>query len=433
MRKIVLNIFAIGALILTSCSENMSGQPEIGNGTDNVPATICESFSETYSGAENVVWTLTDEYAVASFSECGDGASLSVWYALKDCKRKMQRRTVAFEALPDAVIEAFETGDYASWSPEHKADVLTRYDAGVVETVYVLSAVSYADGVKSVVDLYYTADGLLIKSIVVSEYAGGRDYGKWLPKQVPEKIAEYIALNYPDARCLDTDVDRDGTRVEILDGRTVRKLLFDVDGNWVWTKTSLHYDQIPEEILDSFRSSDYSSYILKGAVEFRTAANGTYYRFELKSRRGDRIEIFIYEDGTIEGDDPERNDFQYSSIDEFIDGRYPGAVIKDTDYDNDKIKVEIIYEGTEIEIEFDGDGRWVGSEWNIDIYAAESLVPEAVIKTIADKYAGYRLYFMKYVETSARGDWYVAGLRSGHSYKQVLFNEDGTVKAEYGH
>lgn len=443
-------------LAMSSCSTDE--QPIVENGTlpEDVPAAIYEDFRASFPEAANVRWSVADGYAVATFTlpETRSAAGkTSVWYELKDAQKKMQCRTIAFEALPEAVRTAFAESEYGADAANATAGMLTRYAAGTVETVYFLR-ITTTDGAETTeTTLYYTADGVLVKltSEVVYDSNYGDlnpDYRDWLPQTSPDGVAEFVSRNYPQAEYLYMYVGRSVIKVKILDGRKARMLLFDAEGNWLSTQTQLHADELPEAVLAAFRSSDYADRRIDGAEEYLTADDEHYYVLTVKDRSG-KQHIRIDEDGTLNSggnlNDPEQPDdvqdgntdyLSKAEIEAFVRERYPEATIVSLTHDDKGAEAELSCPGVKIRVRFDLRSQgylWTESEWDLDIRDAAA-VPAPVQATIEASYADYRLTFLKYVEPASADNYYEAGLKSVQTKQtiKVKLDEQGNVLAEYG-
>ncbi|MDO4180853.1 MAG: PepSY-like domain-containing protein [Bacteroidales bacterium] len=465
-------------LLMSSCSDEEQVVVENQVLPENVPASVYEDFQKSFPEATDIDWSVVDEYVVATFSATESRSlskAISVWYWLKDCKKKMQRRDIAFSALPETVKNAFESSEYATWTAAESVSLLTRYVTGAVETIYVLRAKDKSETMQEVV-LYYTAEGILVKQTMEVIYDGNyrdvdTDYSDWLPQTPSDNVTAFVNLHYPQAKYLYMYAGREITKVKILDGWVARMLLFDAAGNWMSTHTQLHVNELPANILAAFRASEYANCHIEDAGEYLTAAEGHYYLLTIKDHAGHKQEIRFDENGNAdnesndntEGDntedepdnnttptDPEGDDegddnqdtnvsstfLTKAEIDGYIQQRYPGAIVKDKDYDKNGVEVELSYNGTEIKVQFDLETQgyvWVSSEWDLN-YQQESVVPAAIRKTLDSKYAAYRLYFLKYNEKSKGEDYYMAGLKSASlkSHLTVKMNAQGDVLAEYG-
>ena len=87
--------------------------------------------------------------------------------------------------------------------------------------------------------------------------------------------------------------------MEIVDGRTVRELRFDADGNWLDTRTEVRVNSLPAAVLDAVRTSQYGSWQIEDADLVQTP-DGEWYEVELEGPRTDReARLRVRADGTI--------------------------------------------------------------------------------------------------------------------------------------
>ena len=118
-----------------------------------VPAALQEAFSSKYPNVKNVKWETKAGYYVADFY---DGYEASAWFTT-DGNWHMTETDIPYTALPDPVKSAFETSEYKTW----KKDDVDKLERQGIETVYVIEV----ENQNQEIDLYYSADGVLIKSI----------------------------------------------------------------------------------------------------------------------------------------------------------------------------------------------------------------------------------------------------------------------------
>ena len=132
----------------------------------------------------------------------------------------------------------------------------------------------------SEVDLYYSPDGILVKTVLD---AGGNDgYEDFIPSQPSSSVDAYVKEHYPSARILDIDREKGVTEVEILDGTVCRELLFDDGGAWMQTKTELRITALPDAVMAAIKASQYATYRIDDA-DFIETLTGEWYLVELES------------------------------------------------------------------------------------------------------------------------------------------------------
>lgn len=459
MKRLYSKIIGLTALLLIfslwSCNDDVQ-QPTESSIPEDVPAGIYDDFTHSYPEATDVVWSISSEYAVASFtsniSRADAGRNSTVWYQLSDNKKKMHSATISFTQLPAAVTEAFYAGEYAALTPAEHACVITRYVGGDLEYIYKIQAKGVLEGTAATaVKLYYTESGALVKlssEIVYDEsFIGHNDIDElkeWLPKTPADFVSAYIDTYYPGARYLYIYEGRNCTKVKILNGHTARLILFDGAGSWVSTSTEIDDHDIPAAILAAFRTSEFAEWHIHKIIEYTTAADGHYYLLSLEKGK-DEIELRIDADGNVKEESPAPDSPENSSdntsylakadIEGFITTKYPGASIIKYDYDDDEAEVEIICDGHKIKIEFERHPQgyiWGRSEWDFNIKDTASL-PAVIVNTLLAKYSSYRLEYLSYIETPA-ALYYEAGLKSSGTKKtiKVKMDEQGNVIAEYG-
>ena len=118
-----------------------------------VPTALQEAFSTKYPNVKNVKWETKAGYYVADFY---DGYEASAWFTT-DGNWHMTETDIPYTALPDPVKSAFEASDYKTW----RRDDVDKLERQGIETVYVIEV----ENQNQEVDLYYSVDGVLIKSI----------------------------------------------------------------------------------------------------------------------------------------------------------------------------------------------------------------------------------------------------------------------------
>ena len=246
----MLGAAAVG-LLAVGCEKESGSQ---GNGPDRVSPAVLAAFEALYPGAEQVRWEVKGDYAVANFywsgvRAAGVAANRAAWFENGDGAWSMTETDIRFDQLPEAVKRAFAEGEYADW----RVDEVDMLDRDGVEVVYVVEV--ERDGRE--MDLYYSADGVLVKS--VADAGDDYDYGDFIPSRPSDGIGDFIASRYPGARVIDVDAEYEGTEVELIDAdRVKRELFFDRSDAWQYTKTELRRSELPQAVTAAWEASDYS-------------------------------------------------------------------------------------------------------------------------------------------------------------------------------
>ncbi len=178
----IKNVFLLAALSLClfqSC-DNDDNEPVPGY----VSAETKAAFDEKYPAAKDVEWETRNDYLIVDFKQ--DKVEKEAWFD-NSGTWYMTETDIPFAQLPDAVKTAFQQGEYSTWKVDD-VDMIERRD---VETVYVIET----EQGNSEVDLYYSPDGILVKTVLD---AGGNDgYEDFIPSQPSSSVVRITAL--PDA------------------------------------------------------------------------------------------------------------------------------------------------------------------------------------------------------------------------------------------
>ena len=428
------HILLTGSFVLmTSCNDNddLHSNPV----PENIPEKVILEFNAKYPNATNVTWSTKDTYAVANFYLAstrtgGHEPNNTAWFNMAG-HWNMTETEISYQQLPEAVKTAFEASPYASWRMDNEIDKLQRSDNN--ETLYIIEVSQKEGNVETEVDLYYTEEGILVKEIVNAE--ADNDYHEYLPQQPEGNIQTWLDQNFPNVRIVDYDCEQNGTEVEIIANGLKHEILFDNQQQWVYTKTEYErrdWTQIPTSILNHLRTSPYytSDNAIDDVEKYTTRDNGTYYCFELKTAYDDDVKVYVNETGIISrpqnGSDVGNSNVPVDDeLQNFIDQKYPGAIILEKDYDHGYLEIDILHDGIEKEIKFNGQNQWVRTEWEV------RQLPDAIKNTITTQ--GYTLddNEFDYVETTD-SSWYEVEVRKGRDELKLYISPTGEIlRTEY--
>ena len=410
-------------VITTSC--NKQG-PE-GGINDELKNELQAALLEKYPDAQDVVWSEKSGYYVADFTAAmvkadSDRVRYSAWFDSR-CEWHMTETDIPFDMLPEAVRTAFAASEYADWRIDD-VDMLVRNG---VELIYIIEVEgTNADGVKQEVDLYYSEDGVLVKTVVDADK--DYDYDGYIPDNPAQGIFEFIETYYPEARIVEIDIEHGMTEVEIIDGRVCRELLFDSSESWLYTKTEYRVGDVPAEIMAALEASEYGEYWIDD-VDYYVTPKEEFFRFDLEYRDEDG-KVDVLADGTVrvvEGGENWGGDGSGPALDgdiaALIEQMYPGARIQERDWDNGYLEVEIWHDGREKDVYFNGAGEWVWTEWDVRY----SELPEAVKSVLTSGYGDYEVDDVTYVETPS-GEYYLIELEgSGDRELNLRIDASGNI------
>lgn len=237
-----------------------------------VPVELQNAFSSKYPNAANVKWESKSGYYIADFY---DGYEASAWFT-QDGKWKMTETDIPYDALPQAVKTSFEASEYKSW----KIDDVDKLEREGFETVYVIEV----ENQNQEMDLYYSVNGELIKSVVDTD----NDKDEYLPVQLTDVMKNLINERYPNAKIMEVDVENDRndwdygyTEVDIIHNGISKDVLFDQSGNWYSTSWEVRKNELPDTVNNTI-DNQYGEYLFDDAKYIEKADDTVYYRIELE-------------------------------------------------------------------------------------------------------------------------------------------------------
>lgn len=416
----IMTLLVSTTIALASCEKTDDGSRDLNSASDLAKAALAAKYPQ----AQHVRWVAKDRYVVATFTLAGTRAGgvadgdLAAWFD-NGGAWYMTETDIPFGALPEAVRTAFAASEYAQWT----VDDVDKLEREGVETIYVIEVEKRENGRETEVDLYYSPDGVLVKTIVDS--GTDYDYGDYIPSKPATSIEEYIRAQYPHARITDIDYEHGMTEVEILDGRTPRELLFDAGGAWLYTKTEVSQSEVPDAVMQALAGSEYASYWIDDIDHYLTP-DKEFYRFDLESVQGDvKVDITPGGEVSLKQPDaaPDNGQLVNATVSEFITTKYPGALIVEYDYDDGLLEVEIRHEGREKEVYFNGRNEWVYTQWDIRL----SELPQAVSAAIsASQWATFAIDDLEYVQTPG-GEYYLVELERGKQEVELRITAQGDI------
>lgn len=180
---------------------------------------------------------------------------------------------IPHSAIPELVSNAFNASEYAAW----RIDDVDKLEREGIETIYILDL----EQGNSEVDLYYSDQGVLIKSVVDN---GGSNSGNdhMPPTQVADQIRQFIEQKYPGARIADIDTEHGLTEVDIIDQNIGKEVIFNAQSVWISTSWDVRVSALPTEVVNAVKASQFGGYTIDDA-EFVQTPNGDYYLLELES------------------------------------------------------------------------------------------------------------------------------------------------------
>lgn len=119
---------------------------------------------------------------------------------------------------------------------------------------------------------------------------------------LPPVIQTYLDTNYPGAEIEESEMGTLCTgaavyevEVEVSDDHEIG-LVFDTEGNLLFTETDIASNQLPAEVTASV-SANYAGYAIEEAAKLELSGGGNQYEVELK-KGASRLEALFAADGT---------------------------------------------------------------------------------------------------------------------------------------
>lgn len=253
-KVIIFMLFGIAGLILIGCNNKKQYRPD---------ADIVSAMNAKYPKATKIEWERKHNYEVAEYDE--NGVNSKAWFD-KNGKWVMTESNLKYSGLPGAIRNNFERSMYGNWK---KGDV-DKVEREGMQPVYVVEVEKEGQDV----DLYYTANGMLVKTVKDGNRGHNDDFMPLAPV-----VRENIMRKYPDASVIEMTDKRGKRYVDILDNGRVKEVVFDND-NWVSTSWKVDKADVPSAVMTALRGADYRNYTIDD-ITFYESADHSYYQINM--------------------------------------------------------------------------------------------------------------------------------------------------------
>ena len=251
-----------------------------------VPEKLQSAFSQKYPEA-SPKWKTRSNYYIADFRDRNYDSE--AWFT-SGAVWLMTETDLPYAALPEAVKNAFQNSEYGQW----RLDDVDMVEREGMEPVYILEV---EQGSREM-DLYYNAEGILIKAVEDSE----DDSEDYLPVELPEGVKNFLQEKYAASEIVETDREHGQLEVDIIHDGVAKEVLFDNNGNWLSTSWEIGPDTLPEAVKTAIRqeiNDNYVGYETDDEPELVETPDGNYYRIELETENDKEVILKIREDGTL--------------------------------------------------------------------------------------------------------------------------------------
>lgn len=250
-----LTFILMAGILVTACNQKKQYRPD---------AKIVSALNAKYPKADKVEWKQKQGYYVAEFHD--NGIESEAWFDGAG-KWMMTESDVKYNALPQAIRNHFEKGNYSNW----KRDDIDKIERVGMKPVYIIEVEKEGQDT----DLYYTENGMLVKTV---NDVKKRDRLGYMP--VTASVRDMVKQKYPDATIIETEMEKGKTEVDILDNGKSKEVIFN-GKNWEATYWEVSKAEVPTAVMDAFRKSDYGKYRID-EIHFFETPNNSYYHFELE-------------------------------------------------------------------------------------------------------------------------------------------------------
>lgn len=250
--------------------------------SDVVPVETQKAFTAKYPSAKNVEWDNKGTYQKVDFQH--NNAKASAWFDSQGTWY-MSEYDIPYSALPVPVKNSFEASEYKDW----RVDDVDMVEKNSTETVYIIEA----ENLKQEVDLYYSTDGILIKTLLDSDGDEG-----YVPQPSSSEIETFIKEKYPQSRIIEIEYEHSVIEVDIIHDNRSKDVYFDLNKKWLYTSWDILISELPAAVTSSIAQNPlYTGYYID-EVDFVETPQGSYYLVELEKGNSE-IKIKIDALGTI--------------------------------------------------------------------------------------------------------------------------------------
>lgn len=247
---------------------------------------IQNNINSNYKGAK--IYDIDYEDAYTEVNIIYEGFKKELTYSLNG-DWAMTETEINYSLLPETIKTSFNQSQYSTWETD---DIYLLQRSGL-ESVYVIE-VEKGD---LEYNLYFSMDGTLLKGN--NQNTGSINNNNQINSvnSLSEKINSYINTNHTGARIYDIDYEKTFTEVDIIENGVSKELVFDPNGEWVSTKTSVNKYNVPQIVSTTLVASIYATYVIED-IDYLETTGGNYYKVEVE--KGDHeVDLKITLDGKL--------------------------------------------------------------------------------------------------------------------------------------
>lgn len=245
-----------------------------------------------------------------------------------------------------------------------------------------------------------------------------------------EAVLQAFENKYPGINKVEWETKYDYKVAEFKNGSNETEAWFDTNGNWVMTETDIPYNQLPQAVQTSFKSSEYADWKVEDVDKLERTEIETLYIIEVEKGEAE-ADLHYTEEGllvkTVIDQDDDNNGYQPATLPEaaqaFLTQKYPGYVLLDFERESMGLEVDIKEDGIHKEVLFNTSSEWLSTEWDIH----QNQLPEVIANALkSPEYAQYKIDDIDVMEKPA-GLFYVIELEQGNKEITITFDAAGMI------
>lgn len=222
---------------------------------------------------------------------------------------------------------------------------------------------------------------------------------------VPDKLKQAFTRKYPGAKA--EWKTRQGYYIaDFRYGSRDAEAWFTPDGDWRMTETEIPYAALPEAVKSAFGNSDYGTWKVDDVDMLERKGLEPVYVLEVKLKPHE-MKLHYNAEGilikAVADRDDDSADYLPVELPEwirtFLEERYPGSRVVETEREQGILEVDIIQDGIAKEVHFGADGNWLATSWEVEPGTLPAAVLTTLRQELATNYAGYEVDDTEWVET----------------------------------
>lgn len=255
MKKITILLCMAFASIFVSCKANGYTPPK----------NVIDAFNSKYAQAARVNWEIKNSYYVAEFII--NNTKSEAWFDNKGAW-SMTESELSFGQLPVVIRNGFDASEFKNWAIED----VEKVERNGMETLYILQV----ELGEQEMAIHYLENGTRIKTVM-------HDIRAHQPMNLPENVKQFLQQKYPQANIIEIEEDNSLLKIDIVDNRIKKEVVFNYRNQWVVTTWEVLRNEVPANVMQTLQGSAYAQYQIDD-IDYEEQADGTnLYIFNLES------------------------------------------------------------------------------------------------------------------------------------------------------